>query len=215
VRSLYQAEFNQRFEANFMARPHHAASRPWGQPRKPGQRWQVPIPGASAALKAQVAQWRDPVLGPLLCGLLLRPALADAHGDALAMVQPGDGEEATLLAAVLELVAAMPGLAAGDLSTHLYARGLGAGAERLRRNAGLALSFTRADAPENVARADFAMVLAQATARAGLVQALAEATVRFGNSLSDEDYAAQQALREEIAALDAAMMTLAESRREG
>jgi DNA primase len=77
------------------------------------------------------------------------------------------------------------------------------------------LSFTRAETPANVAEADFAMTLAQASARAGLVQALAEATLRFQSSLDEADWEAQQNLRQEIEALDAAMMKLAESRREG
>ncbi len=211
VRSLYQAELGQRFETAFMSRPQRA---PW-QPRKAGERWQPTIPGASAALKALVAQSRDPLLGALLAGLLLRPALADAHGDALAVLQPGDDAESALLMAVLDLVAATPGLAATDLTTHLQDRGLGDVANRLRRGTGFALSFTRSDSPADVAQADFAMVLSQATARAGLVQALAEATVRFQSSLSEADYETQQALRTEIATLDAAIMALAESRREG
>ncbi len=211
VRSLYQAEFNQRFETTFMSRPQRA---PW-QPRKAGERRQPAIPGASAALKALVSQTRDPLLGALLAGLLLRPALADAHGDALAMLQPGDEAESALLGAVLDVVAATPGLAAADLTSHLENCGLGTVANRLRNGAGFGLSFTRSDGPEGVAQADFAMVLSQATARAGLVQALAEVTVRFQSSLSEADYEAQQALRTDIATLDAAMMALAESRREG
>ena len=211
VRGLYQAEFNQRFETTFMSRPQRA---PW-QPRKAGERWQPAIPGASAALKALVSQTRDPLLGALLAGLLLRPALADTHGDALAMLQPGDDAETALLGAVLDVVAATPGLAAADLTSHLENRGLGTVANRLRNGAGFGLSFTRSDGSEGVAQADFAMVLSQATARAGLVQALAEVTVRFQSSLSEADYEAQQALRTDIATLDAAMMALAESRREG
>ena len=75
------------------------------------------------------------------------------------------------------------------------------------------LAFNAAVA--DLANADFAMTLAQATARAGLVEALAEATIRFQSSLDEADWAAQQERRQEIEALDAAMMALAESRREG
>mgnify|MGYP000332847776 CR=1 FL=1 len=46
-------------------------------------------------------------------------------------------------------------------------------------------------------------------------EALAEATIRFQSSLDEADWAAQQERRQEIEALDAAMMALAESRREG
>ena len=211
VKSLYQAEFSRRFEAAFMARPE----RPAWQPRKPGQKWQPPTPGASPALKEMVAQARDPLLGAVLAGLLLRPALADAHGDALAAMRPADPDEAALLALLLDRVAVQPDLAAGDLDPHLQQAGLDGVAARVRQANRLALSFTQAQAPVAVADADFAMALAQVTARAGLVQALAETTLRFQASLSDEDYEAQQSLRQDIEALDAAMMKLAESRREG
>ncbi len=215
VRGLYQAEFSQRFEAAFMARPARAPWQPGGQRRKPGERWQPPVPAASPALKALAAQWRDPLLGALLAGLLLRPALADAHGDALALLQPADADEAALLAAILERAAAAPGLEAAALAAHLEQQGLGSVAARLRRSNGARLSFTRADAPEAEVQADFALLLGQATARAGLVQALAETTSRFQQSLSDVDYELQQALREQIAELDAAIIMLAQSRREG
>jgi DNA primase len=210
VKSLYQAEFNRRFEAAFMARPERAG---W-QPRKPGQKWQPPIPGASPALKAMVAQTRDPLVTAVLAGLLLRPDLADAHGDALSALRPADAGEAALLALLIER-AAGHGVASGGLDAHLAEAGLERVAAQVRQANRLALSFTRADTPAAIAEADFAMVLAQATARTGLVQALAEATTRFRASLSDEDYEAQQSMRQEIEALDAAMMKLAESRREG
>jgi DNA primase len=210
VKSLYQAEFNRRFEAAFMARPERP---PW-QPRKPGQKWQPPIPGASPALKAMVARGGDPLLTAVLTGLLLRPELADAHGDALSALQPEDDGEAALLALLLTR-AGDPALAGSSLDAHLVETGLDSVAKRVRQANRLALSFTLPDMPATVADADFAMVLAQVTARAGLAQALAEATIRFRASLSDEDYEAQQALRQEMESLDAAMMRLAESRREG
>lgn len=214
VRALYQAEFNQRFEAAFMARPQ----RPAWQPRpagKPGQKWQPPLPGASAELKALVSRGRDPVLGAVLAGLLVRPALADAHGDALSALRPADDGEAAVLAAVLDACTLDPALESGRLAAHLADVGLADVAARIRQSSRLTLSFTRADSDDRTAETDFAMVLAQATARAGLVQALAEVTLRFQSSLDEADYEAQQALRQEIEALDAAMMKLAESRREG
>jgi len=211
VRSLYQAEFNQRFEAAFMARPQRA---PW-QPRKPGEKWQPPIPGVSPALKAMVARGHDPVMEAVLAGLLLRPGLADAHHDSLAALRPVDAGDAAVLGAVLAVTAADHGLESTALLAHLNDIGLAAEADRIRRGNGLRLSFTRSETPAGVANADFAMTLAQATARAGLVEALAEATIRFQSSLDEADWAAQQERRQEIEALDAAMMALAESRREG
>jgi DNA primase len=211
VRSLYQVEFNQRFEAAFMARPQRA---PW-QPRKPGEKWQPPIPGVSPALKAMVARGHDPVMEAVLAGLLLRPGLADAHHDSLAALRPVDAGDAAVLGAVLAMTAADHGLESTALLAHLADIGLATEADRIRRGNGLRLSFTRSETPAGVANADFAMTLAQATARAGLVEALAEATIRFQSSLDEADWAAQQERRQEIEALDAAMMALAESRREG
>ncbi len=227
VRVLYQAEFSQRFEAAFMARPQRA---PWqaggqaggqagmqarGQPHKAGERWQPPIPGASAALKALVARGHDPMMEAVLAGLLLRPGLADAHHDGLSALRPLDAGDAAVLSAVLAVTAADHALESAGLLAHLSDIGLAAEADRIRRGNSLRLSFTRADTPANVADADFAMTLAQATARTGLVQALAGATTRFQSSLDETDWEAQQILRQEIGALDAAMMALAESRREG
>uniref|UniRef100_UPI00286DCB77 toprim domain-containing protein n=1 Tax=Sandarakinorhabdus sp. TaxID=1916663 RepID=UPI00286DCB77 len=211
VRALYQAEFSQRFEAAFMARPQ----RPAWTPRKPGERWQPPIPGATPALKALVARGNDPMMDAVLAGVLARPALADIHHDGLAALRPDDDGAAAVLTAALAATAADHGLESAALAAHLTDIGLAAEAERIRRGNNLRLSFTRAETPANVAEADFAMTLAQATARAGLVQALAEATIRFQSSLDEADWEAQQNLRQEIEALDAAMLKLAESRREG
>ena len=217
VRALYQAEFAQRFEAAFMARPQRAPWQPQG--RRPGGtaggRWQPPLAGASAELKALVNRGRDPLTGAVLAGLLARPGLADAHADALAALRPDDAQEAALLALVLAQTAADPALAADALDAHIAAQGLADVARRVQAaNAG-GYSFTRRDAPDAQAAADFAMALGQATSRAGLLAALAEATDRFRHSLSEEDYAEQQALRAQLDGLDAAMMRLAESRRDG
>ena len=119
------------------------------------------------------------------------------------------------LLALLAMTAADHGLESTALLAHLADSGLATEADRIRRGNGLRLSFTRSETPAGVANADFAMTLAQATARAGLVEALAEATIRFQSSLDEADWAAQQERRQEIEALDAAMMALAESRREG
>ena len=214
VRSLYQAEFSRRFEAAFMARPERP---PW-QPRKPGERWKPPVPGASPQLKAIVAGARDPLVEALVAGVLLRPALADAHGDALAALR-ATGDAQALLPMLLEMAARTPDMTHEALMRSLDAAGQADRARRLLEGAGLGFSFSRPGAADNaaaqaVSAADFAMALAQATAKAGLEAALAEATQRFQASLSDADYEAQQALRTEIATLDAAMMRLAESRRE-
>lgn len=214
VKSLYQAEFNRRFEAAFMARPERPAFQPWGKPRKPGERWQPPVPGASAALKAMVAGRRDPVLDAIMVGLLLRPTLADRHGDALAALMLVAGDARDLLGRILELVGDRHDMTAERLAHALAVDGLGEQMRVIVRRNGLIFSFTRTDASDAIAGADFAMALGQATAKAGLEEALAQTTLRFQSSLSDEDYEAQQALRAEIAALDAAMMRLAESRRE-
>jgi DNA primase len=209
VRSLYQAEFNNRFEAAYLSRPARA---PW-QPRKPGEKWQPPVAGASAALKALVNRGGDPLLTAVLAGLLLRPALADAHADALAGLQPDDPDEAALLAAVLAATASGEALESTGLIAHLHEAGLGDVVRRVQAGS-LAFSFNRADAAASVAETDFALALRQATARSALLAGLAEATARFQQSLSEADFEAQQSLRKDMESLDAAMMKLVESRRE-
>ncbi|MBU6167155.1 MAG: DNA primase [Alphaproteobacteria bacterium] len=211
VRSLYQAEFSQRFETAFMARPQ----RPAWQPRKPGEKWQAPIPGASPALKALASRRDDPLVTALIAGLLLRPALADAHGDALAALRLDGGEDAAVLAAVLAATARDPALEKAALHAQLAGQGLGPAVDRLLAGTGLAFSFARGDGDAGMAASDFAVAVQQVTARLGLVRALEAATARFQASLDEADYEAQQGLRRDVEALDAAMMRLAESRREG
>jgi DNA primase len=115
VRALYQAEFNQRFEAAFMARPQRAPWQPSGQARKPGERWQPPIPGATPALKALVARGNDPMMDAVLAGVLARPALADLHHDGLAALRPEDDGAAAVLNAALAATAADHGLESAAL----------------------------------------------------------------------------------------------------
>ncbi|WP_439545697.1 DNA primase [Sandarakinorhabdus sp.] len=210
VRSLYQAEFNRRFEAAFLSRP----TRPAWQPRRPGGKWQPPVPGASAALKALVSRGRDPLLTAVLTGLLVRPGLADSHADALAGLQLDDPDEAALLDEVLAATASDQGLESAGLAAHLTRVGLGEMARRVQTANNLAFSFTQATAAADIADTDFGLALRQATARSALLVGLADATARFQDSLSEADFEAQQALRQDMESLDAAMMKLVESRRE-
>ncbi|MEI6485097.1 MAG: DNA primase [Sphingomonadales bacterium] len=214
VRALYQAEFSQRFEAAFMARPQRAPWQPQGVRRKPGERWQPPIPGASAGLKALAARTDDPLMTALVAAVLLRPGLADGHGDALAALRPADDDTAAVLAAALAAVAVNPALESAALLAHLSGNGLGPEAARIAGGSGLRFSFTRADSDARVAEDDFGAALAQATARTAMVEALVAATIRFQSSLDEGDWEEQQRLRSDIEALDAAMMRLAESRRD-
>jgi len=211
VRSLYQAEFSQRFETAFMARPQRAG---W-TPRKAGERWQAPIPGASPGNKAIASRLHDPLVTALIAGLLQRPGLADAHGDTLASLQPADEGQAALLAAILAATARDPSLEKTGLWTHLGEAGMADLARQLMATAALGFSFVKDVAEPGAAEADFAVAVQQNIVRQGLVRALGEATQRFQASLAEEDYDAQQSLRRDIEMIDAAMMRLAESRREG
>jgi DNA primase len=88
-------------------------------------------------------------------------------------------------------------------------------ARQLMATAALGFSFVKDVAEPGAAEADFAVAVQQNIVRQGLVRALGEATQRFQASLAEEDYDAQQSLRRDIEMIDAAMMRLAESRREG
>ncbi len=202
VRSLYAAELDQRFANQFLARPQRAPWQP-GRRQAPGTRWQPPLEGASAQLKARVAAGHDPGATALLAALLRDPALADAHADALAMLVLPD-DLAALRDALLAGVAA--GLADAALDTHLQSTGVLPVADRLRKAKGVATPL---------ATADFGTLVARLAARPMVQAALNASTSRLAASMEEADLAAQQALIAELRQLEADIMALAQGGRDG
>uniref|UniRef100_UPI00286E0107 DNA primase n=1 Tax=Sandarakinorhabdus sp. TaxID=1916663 RepID=UPI00286E0107 len=220
IRALYAADFAARFDAAYLARPQ----REWQpqvrtQGRKQGSamgaRWQPPIMGASPALKASASAGTDPQAMAILAGLLTWPELADTYGDIIASLPLADGDNARLRDGLLAILADDPGLETASLDDHLLSGDLMVLATGIRRGNALAFSFTRRDGDFAAASRDFGMMVGTAAARLRITAELAAATQRFQTTLSEADFEAQQSLRAEQNEIEATMMRLAESLREG
>jgi DNA primase len=212
VKALYRAEFDRRFEAQWLARQQPA--RRMGE--RTGGRWVPPAPPVSEALKARAQTGGDtPEQLALVAGLIANPWLADRHGEALAGLALGEGRAARLRDAVLAAVALRPGLEAAALRPHLREAGLEEVADALCRTNRLRMRFCVATAAEAgvTLETEFASLLRCVVERPQIEQALAQATRAFVASGSEADFARQQRLREERDALHATLMRLAESAR--
>ena len=210
VRALYTAEFSTRFDAMFFARPP--------RPQRiftSGAAYVPPRTGASAALKALPrlgeAQYET---SAILLGLLITPALADRHGEALAALHLPDKRHADLRDGILSILAAQPHLESTALAHELSLEGLGASVDSLRASNRLRFSFTGTQADSEVAAHDFAMLVDTVLARTRVDLELVAATARFKMTLADADFERQQALLAERVEINEAMMRLAESRRD-
>jgi len=210
VRSLYAADFAQRFDAAYLARPE--------RPNRPafvrGQKYVPPLAGASPALRAMGNGSAGPQVVAVLAGLLAHPQLAERHGETLAALPMGNGREARLRDAILQALADDPHLENAGLAHNLEASGAGDAAAAVRKANQLRFSFTRADADPALAEHHFGLLIDSMAARARIENELAMATARFATSLDDADWNRQQALLVERVEIDAAMMRLAESLRD-
>jgi DNA primase len=211
VRALYDAEFRSRFDALYLPRREWT---PKGQPRV------VPKGRASPALVALHAQGQaQGEVAALIVGLLEHPNLADRHGEALARLDAGVPLQ-RLLGAILDSLTHAPDLDKAALSHDLLVRGVAPLAIDVRKLNRLGFSFTKPAPPDNGSghaadvERDFAGVVDTVLARTRIDSELQAATARFARSSSEADWAAQQRLRAERAGLDAALMKLAEARRE-
>jgi DNA primase len=214
VKSLYQAEFNARFDAVFLARPERARGN-WA----PAGRFAAPLAGASPALKARTAasQSASPEMTAILAGLLIHPALADRHAETLAALPISDPRQQRLRDAIVSALAMSPDLESDGLRHNLERLEMGELAEGIRqsnRANRLQFSFTRAETQLPVAMRDFGAVVEAIAARARIEAELAVVTSRFRASLAEADFALQRDLLAERVEVDAAIMRLAESLRD-
>jgi len=203
VRSLYAADFVQRFDALYLARPPFT-------PRPRGNRWQPPVAGASTALKARRG---SPEVTAMIAGLLANPWLADRHGETLAALALADAGASRLRDAILSALAAAPDLESTALRHDLHLRGLGALVDEALQGNRLRFSFSEAKSPCATAARDFGVLVETMAARARIDAELAVATARLRTSLADDDFSRQQALIVERVEIDQRMMRLAESLR--
>jgi DNA primase len=154
----------------------------------------------------------------VLAGLLTHPALADRHSETVAALPMSDARQVQLRDAILSALATSPDLESEGLRHDLEARGLGELAEAIRRSNRvnrLQFSFTRAETLLAVAMRDFGAVVEAIAARARIEAELASVTSRFRVSMAEEDFVLQCDLLAERVEVDAAIMRLAESLRDG
>lgn len=203
VRALYDAELRARFDAAFLPR---RSDRPW----TPGTARLAPLAGASIALKALGTKPRgDDELAILLVGLLEHPGIADLHGETVAELAAPSPTLARLRDAVLGVLAASPDLDKAGLGHNLAISGFGPALDSLRRAHRLGLSFTKAGTDPDVAAHDFGAYAHAVLARRRIDAGLEAATARLRNSLSDGDFAAQQALLGERLRIEGELADLA------
>jgi DNA primase len=173
------------------------------------------LTGASNALRALVRSGDAPQeVNAILLGLLSHPGLADRHGESLAGLDLADARQKRLRDAMLDIVAAAPGVEKTALAHELGRRGHAADVEWLRTASRLRFSFVQERVAAEVAYRDFALIVDTVLARARIDTELATATARFKQTLADADFERQQALVAERVEIDAVMMRLAESRRD-
>ncbi len=197
IKALYAADFSARFDDLYLARPD--------RPRRgfvPGGKFQPPISGASAALRARTSGGSSGEIGALIVGMLIHPQLADRHGETLSALPIADPRQAGLRDAILAALAVEPDLESAALRHNLASRGLGDLAEAAIASNRLHFSFTRADTPPAMALRDFGMMVDTIAARARIETELAAATARLRSSLDEADFRHQQMLLAERVEID-------------
>jgi len=189
VRSLYDAEFRSRFDAQFLP------ARTFGQSGK-GRFGKGAVPaGASPGLRAmQGRSAGDAELAALLIGLMEHPALADRHGEALAQLPASAPQLVTLRAAILDAAIHSPDLDKATLAHTLASTGLAALGEDVRRSTRLRYSFTQSGADFALASEHFGHVIGNLMTRRRIEDELNEVTQRLRDTMNETDYAAQQSL---------------------
>ena len=206
VRALYEAEFRNRFDDAFLARPERPAF-------KRGAKLIPPPARASAALKARLdpdSVWTNAIL----CGLLNHPGMIVEFVEDLVALEIPDSRGRRLMAALIDAAIAQPDLDNQRLDHTLAGYNYTALADEVRQTNPISFSFTRPDAPADTARDDLRTVIENLIARRGIAGALAEATVRYQASGTQDDWDEQQRLLRERDRLADMMKQLAHTRRE-
>lgn len=211
VRSQYQAEFRNRFEAQFLqrrpfpSRPGTALRRP-GQPFRPGF---MPEPPLSAETKTVGASGIERVLVKgIVSGLLRFPDMLASHAEALHALRFGDPLIARLIDALVDLALHEQALDKGRLATILAGSEFDALVRDLLRADSLPFSFTRKDAQPERARADLGEAIQVMVSRPEVDAALSAATARLTRSFDEATYAEQQRLLEMRVEIDRRLANL-------
>jgi DNA primase len=138
----------------------------------------------------------DPRTGrAILAGLLRYPALIADHAEAIAALTFAERGAASVRDALLSAALSEGALDQERLNTILTEVGAAPLAEKLRRERGLAFSFTRRDADPERACRDLVLVIDTLAAQPGLNAALDAATARLKEEGDEAAFQEQQRLR--------------------
>ena len=195
VRDQYRSELLRRFDE--LTRPPR---KEWRRdfPQKGSQkgRFAPPQRPVSDQAKAVARGGLDPRTGrAVLAGLLRYPELIAEHAEAIAGLVFAERSAARLRDALLSAALSHAPLDQEQLNTILTSVGAAPLAEKLRRERGLAFSFTRRDAEPERACRDLVLVIDTLAAQPGLNAALDAATARLKEEGDEAAFREQQRLR--------------------
>ncbi|MGI4731714.1 MAG: DNA primase [Janthinobacterium lividum] len=217
VRTEYQSEFRQRFDAAFKPQRPPFEPRRAFEPRASFQRGgrfvpRPPTGGDHPQAHAVGSGGIDRVLAKaVLAGLIRHPAEIARHVEVLGSLRLADGALGRLFEAVVDVALEDRVLDSDRLLTILARSGFDEIASELLRADRLPYSFSRRDAEPERARADLDEAIAIMVARPEVDAALAAATVTMQADLSDEAFDRQVTLVMEQQALERRLANLMQS----
>ena len=208
----YKLEFRRRFDALFGAAP----------PRQQGDSQQFrdrapfrrdfrkppPRPTSDSARSIGRTGIDRMVARAVIAGLVLHPATAIAHAEALAGLSLGDPMLERIRDALVDAAFTGRSLEGSDANSILAEAGLGPAVDELCRTNGLAFSFLRGDADPSRAERDLGEAIDVLVTRPVIEQALAEATRAFGATTDEASFAEQQRLTREKQDVERRLMDL-------
>lgn len=212
VRDQYFAEFRERFDTHFgQRRTTWQERRPEFRPRPFGKRWEPPerpVSGMARAISSGDIDIR--IARAIFAGLLRHPSLIARCAEAISTLTIPDAGLDRLRRVMLDACFSVRDLDLEGLYPILADTGLDALARELEKTNGLAFSFTRSNADEEVARRDLAMAIEVLAMRPELDAALAAATARLADEPDEKNFDEQRRLREAREEADRRLATLAQ-----
>jgi DNA primase len=206
----YRIEFRRRFDALFGAAPlpYRQAENDHRPFRRGDFRKPLPHPASPRAKTIGRSGIDAMVARAVIAGLVLHPASAAAHAEALAGLSLGDPILERIRDALLDAAFSGGSLEGKDALSILAEAGLGPAADELCRTNGLAFSFLRGDADPSRAKRDLGEAIDVLVTRPVIEQALAEATRAFGDTTDEASFAEQQRLTREKQDVERRLMDL-------
>jgi DNA primase len=199
VRDQYRQELLRRFSEHTRPPPraqHPQQQRQWTKGKFEKGRFQ-PYRPVSDGAKGVASAGIDPrMIRAVLAGLIRHPELVAEHAEAIMALPLADRAAASLRDALLSAALLHGQLDQERLNTILTDVGVAPLAEALRRERGLAFSFTRRDAEPERAKRDLVLVIDTIAAQPGLWSALEAATERLKEAGDEAAFQEQQRLRQ-------------------